>query len=433
MTNAGRAALGFLFLLVFSSEPAFAQYVQVDVEQVPVERLVANVQKKIEAEPNNAQWRYTLARLYSMAYATGTQTWESPSGSSSYQQTEAGLPWFGYGDSLWPNHWTNYEKNLSLRGKPEFQNYLDQAIENYRLALKLDPSHLYSRLGLAWCLQEKGQTEEAITAYRQTFQQTWQKERGVDHGMRGNSIAIEAGTMLLELLPKTGAEKERAKISKRIEILGKKFTWVTPLIVPLQETSIESLFCTDPSKAVRFDLDGFGTADWQWITPKAGLLVWDPKQTGVITSGRQLFGNVTWWIFWADGYQPLSLLDDNNDGKLSGKELKGLSIWQDLNSDGVSQPGEVKPLEAWRIISLACRLQSQINGTLTNPAGVTFSDGTTRPTYDWVSQKLDALSPPQPRTTSRRPPPILPDPISNGQNAVLLRPTKLLESLLNTD
>jgi hypothetical protein len=379
-----------------NTSDAFARYQLIDTEQVPVERLVANVQKKIDAEPNTVQWRYTLARLYGMAYAGGTQTWATPSNSSSYQPTETVLPWFGYTD-VWPNHWTNQEKDLSLRHKPEFQNYLDRAIENYQLALKIDPSHLYSRLGLAWSLQEKGRTEEAIAAYRQAHQEAWEKERVEDKGMRGQSIGIESGHMLLELLPKEGAEKERAEIQERMELLGKKFTWVTPIIVPLREATLEKLFS---SQSVLFDLDGFGANNWQWITPRAGWLVWDPQRTGVITSGRQLFGNVTWWIFWEDGYQPLSLLDDNNDGKISGDELQGLSLWQDINSDGISQKGEVRPLNDWGIVSLACQPTGRQDGFLFHPQGVGFSNKKNRPSYDWISKKR---APPPQRTMTRRP------------------------------
>lgn len=377
----------FILLICASPTNAFAKYAQVDVEQVPIERLVANVQKKIEVEPNKVQWRYSLARLYSMAYAKGTQTWATLSDSSVRYYGDPGLPWFGYNDDALPHYWTDQERNLSLHDKPEFQNYLNQAIENYLIALKLDPSHLYSRLGLAWCLQEKGKTEEAIAAYRQVYQQAWEKEEAVDHGMGGGSICIEAGTMLAELLPKEGAEKERAEIQGRIEILGEKFRVISPLIIPLEEAGLEKLVASDFSKPVAFDLDGMGAAEWHWLTPLAGLLVWDPKETGAITSGRQLFGNVTWWIFWADGYQPLSLLDDNNDGKLSGTELRGLSLWQDINSDGISQKGEVRPLKEWRIICLACQPTGQQDGSLFHPNGVGFSNGKNRPSYDWISKK----------------------------------------------
>ncbi|MBT3202234.1 MAG: hypothetical protein HN350_20220, partial [Phycisphaerales bacterium] len=51
--------------------------------------------------------------------------------------------------------------------------------------------------------------------------------------------------------------------------------------------------------AVRFDLDGDGRAQsWPWVKPTTGILVWDPSGQGRITSGQQLFGSVTIWMFF---------------------------------------------------------------------------------------------------------------------------------------
>lgn len=92
--------------------------------------------------------------------------------------------------------------------------------------------------------------------------------------------------------------------------------------------------------------------------PKTPLLVFDPEHKGVITSGRQLFGS---WTFggkaaasiggaadirgeWENGYEALGTLDVDGNEKLSDAELEPLGLWFDENQDGVSQPGEVKPL-----------------------------------------------------------------------------------------
>jgi hypothetical protein len=42
--------------------------------------------------------------------------------------------------------------------------------------------------------------------------------------------------------------------------------------------------------------------------------------------GPQMFGNVSYWIFWRDGYAAFSALDDNGDGLLRGSESKGLPL-----------------------------------------------------------------------------------------------------------
>jgi hypothetical protein len=145
----------------------------------------------------------------------------------------------------------------------------------------------------------------------------------------------------------------------------------------------------DVNARVAFDVDGQRRgAAWSWITPEAGWLVHDRAGQGKITSGLQLFGNVTFWMFWDNGYQALAALDDNADGKLAGAELAGLAIWRDANSNGASEPGEVRPLAEYGIVALSCRAQPDRERAETvaawSPSGVQFRDGTTRPTYDLV-------------------------------------------------
>ena len=126
----------------------------------------------------------------------------------------------------------------------------------------------------------------------------------------------------------------------------------------------------------------------EWITPQAGWLVFDHDGQGQVTSGLQLFGNVTFWLFWPDGYAALSALDDDGNGQLDQDELEGLAIWRDANGNGVSDPGEVRPVSAWGVRALSCASQTHSTGIRFNPAGAEFSDGTTRPTYDWIAESV---------------------------------------------
>ena len=114
-------------------------------------------------------------------------------------------------------------------------------------------------------------------------------------------------------------------------------------------------------------------------------LVFDPRGTGRISSGLQLFGNVTFWLFWNTGYDALQALDDDGNGVLRGDELRGLAVWRDANVDGVSQPGEVHTLAALGIVELSTRhvIEDENDDVLAYaPGGVRFSDGSTRTTYD---------------------------------------------------
>lgn len=76
------------------------------------------------------------------------------------------------------------------------------------------------------------------------------------------------------------------------------------------------------SKEVRFDSDGTGRPQkYASLRPRAALLVRDPQHKSKIESGRQLFGNVTWWMFWRNGYQALAALDDTMDGLPAANSL----------------------------------------------------------------------------------------------------------------
>lgn len=123
----------------------------------------------------------------------------------------------------------------------------------------------------------------------------------------------------------------------------------------------ENASITDYNTISEFPLDlrkdGYSIWRGSRSTP---LIVFDPTHTGSITSADQLFGS---WTFggkdgtpqnnvsnnltvlpWSDGFEPLGLLDNNQDGKLEGTELKDLGLWFDNNQNAVSDEGEVVAL-----------------------------------------------------------------------------------------
>jgi hypothetical protein len=165
---------------------------------------------------------------------------------------------------------------------------------------------------------------------------------------------------------------------------------MTPLIVPLGE-EVRLAALTSP-KTVAFDLADAGQArSWSWITPQAGFLVWDPRGTGQVRSGRDLFGAVTRFAdggrsSWEHGYQPLATRDADGDGWLRGAELDGIAIWQDRDQDGVSDPGEVSPAVKHGLHALAVRPASREGDVWVAPSGARFAGGAVRPTYDCVLQ-----------------------------------------------
>ena len=188
---------------------------------------------------------------------------------------------------------------------------------------------------------------------------------------------------------KSEAEKsEKLRIEAHIKKMNAIPQAVTPLIFPLdgQRTLAE---VTRNTKPVRFNLSAeVKPRLWNWVTPNTGILVWNPEGTSAITSGKQLFGSVTWWIFWKNGFEPLAALDDNRDGLLSGSELNGIGIWQDKNSNGRSDAGEVVRIEAWGVKRIAVRSMGLHNGVPSHPQGIELQDGTTRPLYDWTPHSI---------------------------------------------
>jgi hypothetical protein len=184
--------------------------------------------------------------------------------------------------------------------------------------------------------------------------------------------------------PKTDSA-EISRLRKLQQVLKDMPRAISPILVPLT-AGLAFGELVNPGAGIRFDLDGSGLLrKWGWITPKAAWLVYDSDGRGQIKSGLQMFGNVTFWIFWRDGYAALAALDDDGDGALRGGELRGLALWQDADGDGISDPGEVRPVGAFGITSIACQGQKGADDIKWNPSGITFTNGAVRPTYDWIA------------------------------------------------
>lgn len=200
----------------------------------------------------------------------------------------------------------------------------------------------------------------------------------------------EAGQAVIRILQSRASsgwdvKDEISRVNKILAEIKSRPRAITPVIFPLDGTaSVEQLI--DSRRYLEFDLDGSGDRSrWTWVTPQAGFLAWDPFSTGRIESGIQLFGSVTWWIFWENGYQALAALDDDGDGWLQGPELKGIVVWSDRNQDGVSQPIEVQALDEIGISAIAVSGATKCGGLSCSSAGIRFSDGRIAPTYDWIA------------------------------------------------
>ena len=95
----------------------------------------------------------------------------------------------------------------------------------------------------------------------------------------------------------------------------------------------------------------------EWFGPAEGIVVLDRNGDGRI-QGQDLFGDeqVTGRNV-ANGYEDLALLDSNNDGTFDFRDERfhEVQIWQDANSDGIAQEGEMSSLFQNGISSLDLR------------------------------------------------------------------------------
>jgi hypothetical protein len=238
--------------------------------------------------------------------------------------------------------------------------------------------------------------QEALRAYRKAF-----NIRGYDEikkefqnlSSRDHNIGIEAGNGIIRLLeskkddPKYAWEYEAMKSA--VGILVNYDGIITPIVFSFENSSTVNDLLDDQT-VVPFDLSGDGSHHrWQWLKADTAILVWDPEGKGTITSGKQLFGSVTWWMFWENGYRALDALDNDRDGFIAGDETTGLAIWQDRNRNGESEPGEVKPIEQTPIRRLSTCPTHYRSDAIYTRKGIELKDGSWLPTYDWITSPVE--------------------------------------------
>lgn len=362
---------------------AKAMYMRPELQDIPLERLLANLEERAKAKPANAEALHQLARTHAMAYARKVGDADTVQAHEGYQKKKEAQPWFGFEAPHVP---FNEVKPATDDKKIEVaKTHLAKAIETYTKALAAKPDDATIKLGLAWCQDQAGEKKAAKAGYREVAASAWELE-SKSHGGLGNFLYVETIGYLIPLLDPAKDAAEIATMNERKEKLLSLPRAITPIIVPVGNSD-ELSALVDRDARVRFDLDGTGRQlEWQWITHEAAWLVFDPKKTGKVTSAIQMFGNRSFMLFCRDGYEALSLLDDNHDGMIVGSELNGLSLWRDQNSNGICDPGEVTPVAGCGIQSLSTRSQQHSSGIPFSPSGVTFKDGTTRPTYDVILQ-----------------------------------------------
>src|SRR5689334_11091638 len=57
--------------MAFSLQPVGAMFMRYQTQEVPIARLMTNLQQRLSQDTNDFETTYYLARLHSMAYSTG--------------------------------------------------------------------------------------------------------------------------------------------------------------------------------------------------------------------------------------------------------------------------------------------------------------------------------------------------------------------------
>jgi tetratricopeptide (TPR) repeat protein len=354
-------------------------HVMEEVRRVPVQRLAQNIERQVAERPDNVELRLNLARLYAMAYALKAREFDARI------QGRNQLAWFGYD----PPHIPGPVQEAPSRDHEErAKQDLARAIKAYAGVVARAPENAIARLGYAWSLEQAGEKNKAIAEYRKAIELAWPKDRE-EEAFWTDPVTVEAAERLTELLHPVADAKEIASLEQKQSVLDQKGRMITPIAVPLTGNA-DVPPSTTRSTAI-FDADGSGLLRrWTWISNDAGWLVHDPEGSGRITSALQWFGNVTFWLFWSNGYEAMAALDDDGDGQLRGHELRHLAIWRDANENGISEAPEVRPLSAYRIVALSCEYEpgDGVSVAARSRKGVTFADGTLRPTYDLILQAV---------------------------------------------
>ena len=132
----------------------------------------------------------------------------------------------------------------------------------------------------------------------------------------------------------------------------------SPIVLDLNGDGIRTLPESETQR-VYFDLNNNGFAERTgWVSPEDGFLALDLNQNGTIDNGAELFGNhtlLTNGTSAANGFEALKQYDADGNGIIDANDpvYSSLRIWQDKNSNGSTDEGELRTLDQAGIASIA--------------------------------------------------------------------------------
>jgi Ca2+-binding RTX toxin-like protein len=204
----------------------------------------------------------------------------------------------------------------------------------------------------------------------------------------GNAIAIRTtvdGTSTF-IYQQTGVSPSAAD-DLLVKLTGVDITNLNSLLGPVFDPIVLDLDGNgiDLSARAAFDLDADGTPDHiGWVGSSDGILVMDLDGSGAIEGGRELVSDIFDGGSFRNSVAALASLDSNGDGFLTASDARfgEILVWRDLNSDGVTQQGELATLADHGIESISLGVTSTnytVSGTLVFAEGsYTLAGGDTR-------------------------------------------------------
>jgi hypothetical protein len=187
------------------------------------------------------------------------------------------------------------------------------------------------------------------TTSEQINVQTWQEQvsMGGKKVMTPDTPAGEGNeNFSLEIVDACGCQVAQPQMPVTI-IDDTPYKWHSPLTIDLNGDGVKTLSI---DRGVQFDLLNTGSkANVGWVSAKDGLLAVDSNGNGKIDNGKELFGGGV-----GEGFAKLDSFDTNRDGIVNAKDqgFDSLKIWQDRNSNGVTDRGELQSLSVFGIKSL---------------------------------------------------------------------------------
>ena len=156
-----------------------------------------------------------------------------------------------------------------------------------------------------------------------------------------------------------------------------------PIALDLNGDGVVSFLATDAG--AHFDY-GAGLVATAWVGPQDGILVRDTNHDGLVTADEIVFST------GGSDLEGLAVYDTNHDGKLSAadSDFAEFAAWQDANSNGIVDNGEMKSLTALGITSISLtsdgKSYTAANGDVTVVGSGTFTraDGSTGTLADAV-------------------------------------------------